>query len=151
MPDAARGLFVERSYRTTTVADIATATHVAVDTVYATVGRKPDLLLEMVESALSGTDHPVPARERDYVPAIRAATRPEDKIAIYAEAVATFQRLVPIFLALRDAAVGDAARVRLWTEISERRARNVREFAADLWATGQVRPDLSDNDVADVV
>jgi AcrR family transcriptional regulator len=150
--DAARQLFARRGYTATTVVDIATAAQVAVDTVYATVGRKPALLRELVETALSGTDHPVPAPARDYVLAIRAATRAEDKLAIYAGAVATIhQRLAPIFLALRDAALADEACARLWTEISERRARNMREFAADLRATGQVRDDLSDDDVADVV
>lgn len=150
--DAARELFVQRGYTTTTVTDIATAARVAVDTVYAAVGRKPDLLRELVETALSGTDHAVVARERDYVRAIRAASRAEEKIAIYAEAVATIhQRLAPIFLALRDAALTDEACARLWTEISERRAGNMREFAADLRATGQLRAGLTDDHVADVV
>jgi hypothetical protein len=41
---SARELFVSKGYAATTVADIARHARVAVDTVYATVGRKPALL-----------------------------------------------------------------------------------------------------------
>ncbi len=150
--DAARRLFGERGYAATTVADVAAAAGVAVDTLYATVGPKPALLRELVETALSGQERAVPARDRDYVQAIAAAPRAETKIRIYAQAVTAIQgRLAPVFVALREAAASDPACGALWTEISERRARNMREFAADLRATGQLRDDLSDPEVADVV
>jgi len=150
--DAARALFTERGYGATTVADIAAGAGVAVDTVYATVGPKPALLRELIETALSGTDDAVPAREREYVQAIKAAPTAEAKLTTYAAAITTIQaRLAPIFLALRDAAVSDAACARLWDGISRRRAANMREFAADLRLTGQLRADLSDDEVADVI
>jgi hypothetical protein len=56
-----------------------------------------------------------------------------------------------VFLALRDAAARDPGCAALWREISQRRARNMGEFAADLRATGELRPELSDDEVADVV
>ncbi|MDQ1051974.1 TetR/AcrR family transcriptional regulator [Streptomyces sp. V4I2] len=150
--DAARELFVRQGYAATTVAQIARRADVAVDTVYAAVGRKPALLRELVETSLSGTDHPVAAAQRDYVLRIRAAHTAAEKIAIYAAAVTELQqRLAPVFLALRDAAVTDADCATLWLQIAERRARNMREFAADLRATGELRPDLTDDEVADTV
>jgi len=39
----------------------------------------------------------------------------------------------------------------LWAEISARRAANMRAMAAELRATGDVREDLSDDQVADVI
>jgi AcrR family transcriptional regulator len=45
--DAARALFVERGYARTTVADIAASAHVAVPTVYVSVGPKPAILGEL--------------------------------------------------------------------------------------------------------
>jgi AcrR family transcriptional regulator len=45
--EAARALFAERGYARTTVADIAAAAHVAVPTVYASVGPKPAILGEL--------------------------------------------------------------------------------------------------------
>jgi AcrR family transcriptional regulator len=62
---AARELFVANGYSSATVAEIAERARVSVDTVYATVGRKPALLRELVETAISGTDQAVPAEQRD--------------------------------------------------------------------------------------
>jgi AcrR family transcriptional regulator len=45
--EAARALFVKRGYAGSTVADIAAAAHVAVPTVYASVGPKPAILGEL--------------------------------------------------------------------------------------------------------
>ena len=150
--DAARDLFVERGYRATTIAEIAGRARVSVDTVYAAVGRKPALLRELVETAISGGDRAVAAERRDYVVEVRAATSARDKIAIYAEAVADIQeRMAPVFLALRDAAGSEPGCASLWAEISERRASNMRLFAADLRATGDLRDDLTDDQVADIV
>lgn len=149
---AARQLLIEKGYAATTVADIATRARVAVDTIYTTVGRKPVLLRELVETAISGTDEAIPARQRDYVRRIGAAETAHEKIAIYAHAIADIhQRLAPIFLALREAASTDSDCAALWREISARRAANMREFAADLRRTGQLRGDLSDDEVADIV
>ncbi len=150
--DAARDRFVAVGYTATTVAEIAEGAGVSVDTVYATVGRKPDLLRELVESAISGTDHAVPAEERDYVAAVRRAPTAAAKLGTYARAIAAIQtRMAPVYLALRDAAATDPQCASLWTEIAERRARNMRRFAADLRATGELRSDLSDDQVADII
>lgn len=149
---AARELFVAQGYLGTTIADVARDARVATDTVYATVGRKPALLVEVLETALSGTDHEIPARQREYVVRVRAAATAREKIAIYAAAVVEIQaRLAPIFLALRDAAASDPGSAAEWERIRRRRAANMRDFAADLRATGELRADLSDDEVADVV
>ncbi|MEP7025810.1 MAG: TetR/AcrR family transcriptional regulator, partial [Actinomycetota bacterium] len=39
----------------------------------------------------------------------------------------------------------------LWTEIARRRAANMLTFAADLRATAELRDDLSDQQVADII
>jgi AcrR family transcriptional regulator len=149
---AARELFVSNGYSATTIADIAERARVSPDTIYATVGRKPALLRELVETAISGTDQAVPAEQRDYVIRIGAATSARDKIAIYAHALpAIQQRMAPVFLALRDAATTDADCADLWAEIAQRRAANMRRFAADLRSTGELRDDLTDDQVADII
>jgi AcrR family transcriptional regulator len=150
--EAARDLFIEQGYAVTTVADIARRAQVAVDTVYAAVGRKPALLREVLETAISGSDQAVPAEQRDYVARIRAAKGARKKIEAYAAALAEIQpRLAPAYQALRDAAATDPGAAATWREISERRARNMRTFAADLRATGELRTDLSDFDIADII
>ncbi len=116
------------------------------------VGRKPEILRIVVESALPGTSAEVAAVDRDYVRRIRASDSITAKIDIYAEAIMQMQqRLAPVFIALREAAHTDESCRALWAEIGERRARNMLEFAADLRSTGQMRDDLSDHMVADII
>jgi hypothetical protein len=105
-----------------------------------------------METAISGTDQAVPAEQRDYVAQVRAAPGAREKIELYVAGLAEIQpRLAPVYLALRDAAATDPDSAAAWREISERRARNMRLFAADLRATGELRTDLSDEDVADII
>jgi AcrR family transcriptional regulator len=149
---AARDLFVNTGYTATTVAQIAAKATVSVDTVYAAVGRKPELLRELVETSISGSDRAIPGEERDYVARMQAAGTAREKLTIYADAITGIQqRLAPVFLALRDAAVSNPECAALWTEISQRRAANMRRLAADLRTTGEVRGDLSDEQVADII
>lgn len=149
---AARSLFELQGYRGTTVKQIAERAEVNVDTIYHTIGRKPALMRELVETSLSGRDEAVPAQQRGYVEQIRSVASAGEKIDIYCQALVHIQeRLAPIFLALRDAAATDDACRDLWKEISERRSHNMLEFAADLRMTGEVREDLDDRMVADII
>lgn len=149
---ASRPLFISQGYAGTTVAAIAEDAGVAVDTVYASVGRKPQVFRLLLESALSGTDEEVPALERDYVKQIEATSDAVVKLAVYAEAVTSIQgRLAPLFVVVRQAAATEPELAALWTSIAERRLTNMRLFAASLQRTGQLRPELSIEKVADIV
>lgn len=150
--DAARALFVDQGYRRTTVQQIADRAGVNIDTIYHAVGRKPALMRELVETSLSGRATAVPAEQRPYVVKIREAATAGEKIDIYAAAITEIHvRMAPIFLALRDAALTDEACRTLWKDIADRRARNMLDFAADLRATGELRADLDDQHLADIV
>jgi AcrR family transcriptional regulator len=149
---SARELFLAQGYPATTVALIARRAEVAADTVYATVGPKPLLFRELIETALSGDERVVEGSQRDYAIRMRAEPAAAEKLAIYAHAVTELQgRLAPLFLVLRDAAAADEELARLWREITERRARNMRLLADDLLGTGSLRADLSRNEIADVI
>jgi AcrR family transcriptional regulator len=150
--DVARELFLERGYRATTVATIAAGAGVHPDSVYELVGRKPLLLRELIEQALSGTDHAVAGEARDYVRAMRAAPDPARKLGIYATAVRRMQaRMAPLFLALRDASSTEAEAEAVWREISERRAANMRKLVRELRDAGGLRAGLSIDQAADTV
>ena len=150
--DAAQGLMLASGYRATTVAAIARGAEVHVDTVYELVGRKPVLMRQLIERALSGTDHTVAAAERDYVKAIRAEPDPARKLAIYAGAVRDIhRRMAPLFLALRDASATEPEAKEVWREISDRRSSNMRQLAEDLQAAGGLRDGLSVDEAADVI
>lgn len=150
--EAATRLFVERGYLGTTVADVAAAAGVALDTIYAVVGRKPTLFRLLIETAISGTDAPVPADERDYVAAIQAEPSAARKLELYAQAMrAIHLRLAPLLRVLQVAAPADPELAAVWTQIAERRARNMRKLVAELAATGALRADISVEDAADVI
>src|SRR5580692_10630488 len=78
--DVARTLMLERGYRATTISEVARRSGVHVDTVYQLVGRKPVLLRELIEQAISGADHAVVAEEREYVLAVQAEPDPAAKL-----------------------------------------------------------------------
>jgi AcrR family transcriptional regulator len=149
---AAAELFTTRGYAVTSVADIAQAAGVSVDTLYAAVGRKPQLLLAVHDMELADCDVPGAAEQRDYVKQIRAAATAADKIAIYAQALGRLlPRTVPLLVSLRVAGETEPECREVYQAVNERRAANMRRFAADLRGTGEVRQDLTDDDVADLV
>ena len=150
--DAARALVVERGYRATTIAAVAARAEVSVDTVYELVGRKPVLLRELIEQALSGTDRAVEAEDRDYVRAIRTEPDPAGKLSIYARAMRQIQsRMAPLYLALRDASSTEPEAHEVWRQISDRRAANMRKLIDDLREAGGLRADLPAEEAADTV
>jgi AcrR family transcriptional regulator len=148
--EAARQLFSERGYTATPMTAIADRAGVALDTVYATVGRKPALARLLVETAISGTDQAIPAEQRDYVHSVRAAADAETKIALYAAAVtAIAPRMALVLDIIQQAAPTEPELAALWTEIAERRAANMRLFVADLAAAAPLR--LDQGEAADII
>jgi AcrR family transcriptional regulator len=148
--DAARELFAERGYAATPMTAIADRAGVALDTVYASVGRKPEVARLLIETAISGTDQAIPAEQRDYVRAIQAAPDAAAKIGIYAAAVtAMAPRLTLVLGIIQQAAHTEPELARLWHEIAERRAANMRRFVADLAAVAPLR--LDPDQAADIV
>ncbi len=148
--DAARQLFAERGYAATPMTAIAERAGVAVDTVYAAVGRKPQLARLLIETAISGTDQATPAEQRDYVRAVKDAPDAETKIAIYASAITAIAPRMALVLGIVQQAAPDAPELAaLWTEIAERRAANMRLFVADLAAVAPLR--LDPDQAADIV
>ena len=150
--EAATRLFIERGYLSTTIADVAAQAGVAVDTIYAVVGRKPILFRLLIETAISGTDAPIAADQRDYVTAIRAEPDAGRKLALYAQAMrAIHARLAPLLRVLQVAAPTDPELAAVWREIAERRASNMRALAAELEGTGSLREEVSRDEAADVI
>jgi AcrR family transcriptional regulator len=148
--DAARELFTERGYTATPMTAIAERAGVALDTVYASVGRKPELARLLIETAISGTDQAIPAEQRDYVRAIQAAPDAQTKIALYAAAVtAMAPRLALVLAIIQQAAHTEPELAALWDKIAGRRAANMRRFVADLATVTPLRIDPSE--AADIV
>jgi AcrR family transcriptional regulator len=155
--EAANELFTTRGYRDTSVTEIAERAHVSVDTLYVAVGRKPQLLLAVHDLVLGEMEldeeaRPLVADQRAYVKAVRAEATAAGKIRVYADALArVLPRTAPLMRALLEAAASDPDCRRVWDSVDQRRAANMRLLAADLRSTGELRPDLSDDEVADLI
>jgi AcrR family transcriptional regulator len=147
--DAARELFTERGYAATPMTAIADRAGVALDTVYASVGRKPELARLLIETAISGTDQAIPAEQRDYVQAIQAAPDARTKIAIYAAAITAIAPRMALVLGIIQQAAAEPELAALRTEIAGRRAANMRQFVADLATAAPLR--LDPGQAADIV
>src|SRR5258708_10128263 len=149
---AATRLFVERGYAATIMAAIAEAAGVSHETVHATFGPKPALFRHLVELALSGTEEPVPALEREIVAQVRAERDPARIIDLFAHTVRLLhQRLAPLFEVLSAGAQTDAELRIFANELSERRVGHMRAFATDLAAAGGLREGISVELAGDVI
>ena len=143
-----RRLFAASGFAGTTVAAVARTAGVSVDTVYASGGASPSC-------SWPCTTAPWPAgatARRPRSATTWAASGPPVRrrdVALYARALA--ERLphsVPLAEALRDAAVHDPACRRVWEGLEARRRAGMLALAGELRATGGLRCDLDDDEVA---
>lgn len=149
---AARTLFATRGYAATTVAAIAADAGVAVDTVYAAVGSKPQLLRVLIETAVSGASRPLPPEQRAWVQEIQAARTAREKLQLYARTVREIHdRMGPLLVVLQDAAAHSHELAELARQLRARRAANMHRFAREVASTGELRPGLTVEEMADVV
>jgi AcrR family transcriptional regulator len=150
--ETASELFATRGYAATTMAEIATAAGVALDTIYDTIGTKPQLFRLLIETAISGIDQPVAVLDRDYIAKLRAEPDPVAKLAIYATALSQIHaRLAPLYLAARSISSEDPELVEIWEAMHARRARNMPLLIEHLQSTGALRTDTTIAAAADTV
>ena len=106
--DAATRLFAEHGWAATGVRDVAREAGVSVETVYASVGTKPELLAQAIDVAIVGDDEPVALTER---PEFRAMSTGDLHARIEASAAlnaTVHARTVGLLRALREGAGRDA-------------------------------------------
>ncbi|MDG4784745.1 helix-turn-helix domain containing protein [Micromonospora sp. WMMD1102] len=149
---AAAGMFVERGYAATSLADIATAAGVARPTVFAAFGSKPALLRQVLDQALAGDDAPVAVADRPWFRPVWDATTPAELLDAYAEVcVLIGGRAARLFETVRRAA-DDAPEVAdLWQTLCRNRRAGA-TMAVDRAATlGPLTPDLDRDRAIDVL
>jgi AcrR family transcriptional regulator len=149
---AARAQFLARGYAAATMAAVAAAAGVSVETVYLAVGPKAALVRELVELALSGGDRPVPPPERAGVREIQAEPDPRRKVRLFARLVRALQeRLAPIWAVVEAAAPGDPELAALVAELYARHVGSMRLFVDHLAAAGHLRPGLAPDLATDLL
>jgi AcrR family transcriptional regulator len=147
--DTARDLFLTRGYTATTVAAIAAAAHVSVETIYKGFGGKPGLVRAIVEQGLAG-EGPVPAEQRSDL--IRD-TEPDPRKILAAWGAFTAElapRVVPVLQLARDAA-SDPEVAAVLDRLSAARLERMRLNARGLAAAGHLRPGITADHAADIL
>ena len=146
----ARDLFVERGYGHTTVADIARAAGVSVETIYAAFGTKAALLHKAWDITIGGDDQDIVFHERPEVMAIRSEPDLARRLALHAAfSTQTAQRIAPFQLMVQSAAGADPAAASMLEEMGRQRLAGMSVMAAELAATGQLA--VSEDECRDVL
>ena len=148
--DAARQLFLADGYAATTVAAIAAAAGVSVETIYKSFGGKPGLVRAIVEKGLAGQG-PVPAEQRsDHI----RDTEPDPRRILAAWGTFTSEiapRVAPILMLARDAAASDPEVALTLEQISAARLDRMALNARGLFEAGHLRPEITPGEAGDIM
>jgi AcrR family transcriptional regulator len=147
--DAARDLWLRNGYAATSLAEIAAAAGVSVQTVYGQFQSKRNLLKNVVDVAIVGDDEPVALADRPEVAAINAEPDPERKLRMHAAlGVEIAARMEPLDRMMRSAAQVDADVAEQVATGDRGRYMGMLLSARDYRAAGVLREDLTDEEVA---
>lgn len=141
---AAYALFCERGYTGTTMADIADAAGVAVQTVYFTFHTKSEVLSSTYELAVHGEGDPGPPQMQPWY--ARAVAEPDVARALrwFVEGAGEIlRRVTPLDIVVRTAAESDPDTARVRGHSEELRVDSYREIIDFLRAKSGLRPELT--------
>ena len=126
---SAARLFSERGWAGTGMRDVAREAGVSVETVYATVGSKADLLSSVLDVGVVGDDEPVALADRPEYSALDVGSREERLAAAGRLLRSIYERSAGADIALREAAIVDPALAKRLEEGRDRQRENVRDAA----------------------
>jgi len=148
--DTAQRLFLSNGYSETTIASIAEAADVSVETVYKAFGGKRGLVRAIWDRGLEGSG-PIPAERRsDEMQALEADPRQVIRNwgALSAE---VSPRAAPILLLLRTAAASDTEMATLLQEVDDARLTRMGHNARRLHDRGELRDGVTLAQARDVL
>jgi AcrR family transcriptional regulator len=150
--DAGLQLFVADGYAATTMASIARAAGVSVETVYKNFANKPGLVKALIDVSIVGDDEPVPMMEREYVARSMAEPDPAVKLLDFGvHIVDVASRAAAIQRVLRDAAVTDPGVADVLAKLDQERLVGMTHFAGHLHEGGHLRIGVSVDEARDVL
>jgi len=148
---AATEQFLAKGYLQTTMADIARAAEVAVQTLYLTFGSKVAVLSAALDVAIVGDDEPVPVLERPWFSALRAAPDGPTAVAVFVDAASQIiDRVYPLYAVTRDGST-DPELAEVLSENKRLRFVTHSQVARELAAKGGFRSDLTSTRAAEVI
>jgi AcrR family transcriptional regulator len=150
--DAARALFVERGYQSTTIDAISDHADVPAATVYRLFSSKLGILKAVLDVSIAGDDQALALPERPQVAALFAEDDPEKLLAGFAGiTVAINARSSDIYRILSSAAGSDPAAAVLLADYQQKRDDGQGRIARSLARARALRPGLRQRDAADLV
>jgi AcrR family transcriptional regulator len=149
---AARSLFLERGYASTTIAAISELAQVPEPTVYRLFSSKLGILKELLDVSIAGDDEPVAVQERPNVAAL--LDEPDTRRVLAGLASVTTQinlRTNDLYSMLSRAADSDTGAAVLVGTLREQREHGQGEIVRALHRRHRLRTGLSARDAADIV
>ncbi len=150
--DAARTLFLERGYGTTTIEAINALSDVPPATVYRLFSSKRGILKAILDVSIVGDDEAVPLADRPHVRALFADPDPKNQLAGFVAVTSEVNsRTAPIYRILVSAASSDPDAAALLEDQNRQRQAGQGQIARSLARAGALRPGLRERDVADII
>lgn len=147
---AAHDLFVSPGYGRTTIAEVASAAGVAVETIYGTYRNKPTLLRSVWYATFRGDEEDIRLLDRPEIRAVLAEPDLARRLRAHAVVVTpVFRRITPLFRALQGAATSEPAAAAMLAEFDQTRLDAAGHYARAATATGQLA--VSERDCRDLL
>jgi AcrR family transcriptional regulator len=150
--DAARSLFVERGYASTTLESISRLAGVPQPTLYRLFNSKLGILKTLLDVSIAGDDEPVEVLQRP--PAASLLDERDPRLVLDGFAAITTGingRTNDVYTVLSRAADSDAEAAELFRTLAEQRARGQQHIVQALHRDGRLRAGLSADEAGDIV
>lgn len=148
--ETARDLFLAEGYGRTTIADVAAAAGVSVETIYVAFKNKATLLHKAWDITVGGDDQDIVFHERPEVIAMRSEPDLAKRFMLHARFfTTTAQRTAPFQLMVQSAAGSDEAAAAMLEEMGRQRLAGMSVMAAEAARTGQLT--VSEEECRDTV
>jgi AcrR family transcriptional regulator len=150
--EAARTLFLEHGYGSTTIEAISASSDVPPATVYRLFSSKHGILKALLDVSIAGDDEAVPVAERPPVRSLLADPDPKKKVAGFvAMAAQVNARTAAIYRILVSAAASDPDAAALLGDLTRQRQDGQGRIARSLARAGALRPELRERDAGDII
>ena len=149
---AARALFLERGYASTTVDAISNLSDVPPATVYRLFTSKLGILKALLDTSIGGDDQPLAVPDRPSVALLFTEPDPVKLLTGFAGiTTAINHRNNDVYRVLVSAAGSDFAAAELLTEIGRQRDQGQGQIARALARNGTLRAGLQEREAADLI
>jgi AcrR family transcriptional regulator len=136
---AAQELFEADGFQATTISAVAARAGVSAESVYKGFGSKAALAKAVFDFVLAGDDEPVPIVQRPELLAVQQEPDVRRKLRLYVDGL------------IRDGRHADETLRETWQTLLDERSIGMRNFGRHLLETGQLRPDITLDEVTDVL